>query len=226
VIRIPPDGQMEHGTRPVTDNSITIFQERSQDTRDVDAHNHTSYKIDTNGYIRSALALLLTTPLVFAPQATNNCSSSLANAAAMASHSQLKTSVTFLSCAVLVFLASLSCSLPVDSTSSDQAVIVNGTQVAIAAMADVFVYCRAHVSTTDDLHHYRLEWHDSQAPIPSWNSNVGVFSLGSGTHVPHSYLVFHNFIGANNAGTYTCKLFQGNDLVSSSAVTVSGSSVS
>nr|XP_027217137.1 uncharacterized protein LOC113809676 [Penaeus vannamei] len=146
------------------------------------------------------------------------------HSATMASHNQLKTSAMFLSGAVLLFLASLSCSLPVDSTSSDQAVIVNGTQVAIAPMADVFVYCRAHVSTTDDLHHYRLEWHDSQAPIPSWNSNVGVFSLGSGTHVPHAYLVFHNFNGANNAGTYTCKLFKGNHLVGSSAVTVSQSS--
>lgn len=38
------------GTRgtPPTDNTIIIFSERLQDTRDVDVHSHTSYEIDMN----------------------------------------------------------------------------------------------------------------------------------------------------------------------------------
>ena len=125
---------------------------------------------------------------------------------------------------VLSLVASVSLAVPVGSTSGDTAVIVNGTQVTVGHMADVFVYCRANVATTNQLHHYTLHWHNSNDDkLQPWGpGHTHLFSLGTGTHVAHSYLVFHNFNALIHAGDYTCKLLNTitNTIVSSSTISV------
>lgn len=118
---------------------------------------------------------------------------------------------------LVLCLASLSASLPTTYTS-DQVVIVNGTSVTVGFMDSAFVYCKAQVTTTDDLHHYRVQWRDpAGVVVPRWSRNAYFpFSLESNSHLLQSYLVFKTFLGVF-ADDYTCELVKNNIEVRSSA---------
>lgn len=122
-----------------------------------------------------------------------------------------------LSGAVAVCLASLAVALPTTHRSSAQAVIFNGTSVTIDYMDNAFVYCSAQVS--NELYRYQVEWRGpTGATVHRWSpGNSNVFSLDSTNHVPHSYLVFHTFLGVF-ADDYTCVLLYDNSEIRSTAV--------
>jgi hypothetical protein len=123
-------------------------------------------------------------------------------------------SVTLIFC-----LASLSASLPIRDTASPQAVIVNGTSVGTGFKQDTFLFCKCHVEDTGSLHLYHVMWQDLKGePVRRWSKEAKVFALGS-YHVPHSYLVFHDFSG-EVAGDYSCALYLQGSKIHSSTVTV------
>ena len=136
---------------------------------------------------------------------------------------QFTVRATSFSVALTFCLASLSASLPVRDTTSPQAVIVNGTSVGIGFMKNTFLFCKSHVEDTSSLHLYHVMWQDSKgAPVPTGSREAKVFALGRGYHVPHSYLVFHDFSG-EDAGDYSCALYLQGNKIHSSTVSVTES---
>lgn len=94
------------------------------------------------------------------------------------------------------------------SSAMDRVVVVN-----------TFLFCRAPVCTAYPLRRYKVLWTDGEGrPIPRRDHDAPVFTLGS-DHVPHSYLVFHDF-SPPSAGVYTCQLFREGSLAHSTSITV------
>ena len=107
------------------------------------------------------------------------------------------------------------------SSTPPQAVVVNGTQVNIGYMQEAFVFCMAQVEPSHQLHQVQVQWRRASAgPVHSWSQNNRfVFSLGGGSHLPHQYLVFHDFT-SEAAGDYTCGLLYEDSLAHSATLTV------
>lgn len=127
----------------------------------------------------------------------------------------------FITTAVVFFLTTLSASLTLHHKSFSQAVIVNGTSVDIGYMEQAFLFCKAKVMTVDNLHEYQVQWRNSTGdPVDRWsNNNCYIYSLGTGTHVPHSYLVLQYF-SSTYAGDYTCVLLHENYQVDAATIKV------
>ncbi|KAK7086799.1 hypothetical protein SK128_005477 [Halocaridina rubra] len=132
---------------------------------------------------------------------------------------------TVVKTAVLLLLAYFSASHPLDQQRIlGSPVIVNGTAVALKSYQNAFVYCKAEVSTSDNLHHVKIVWQDPAGNIISpWRANARVYVLGTGTHVPHSYLVFQDFT-STHAGMYTCLLKHEGENINTSTIEVQWSS--
>ncbi|XP_042892474.1 uncharacterized protein LOC122266712 [Penaeus japonicus] len=119
-------------------------------------------------------------------------------------------------CVWLLLAASLAAATPVGrSPSSAVPVIRNGTRLEISPAERTFVFCSAELEPIADLHHYQVAWRDSDGHALSQDPETPLFTLGRGTHVPHSYLVLAPF-GPDSAGEYSCVLFfRGREVASS-----------
>lgn len=105
------------------------------------------------------------------------------------------------------------------SSAVDRVVVVNGSCAEVDLMENTFLFCRAPVCTAYPLRRYKVLWTDGEGrPIPRRDHDAPVFTLGS-DHVPHSYLVFHDF-SPPSAGVYTCQLFHEGSLAHSTSITV------
>ncbi|XP_064094788.1 uncharacterized protein LOC135207121 [Macrobrachium nipponense] len=132
---------------------------------------------------------------------------------------------------LVLVVAAISASLPAlasaspvrDGTSpaSPSVVIVNGTSAEIGFMDNAFIYCRIQLPhAQDSLHHYRIEWHNSsEETVPTWSQDAHVYTLGSGSHVPHSYLVFQDFT-SRLSGDYSCSVKRNGVALSSRRIAV------
>ncbi|XP_068223602.1 uncharacterized protein [Palaemon carinicauda] len=104
--------------------------------------------------------------------------------------------------------------------STGTAEIVNGTEVSIAYMAEAFVYCFAEMANITNLHRYSIEWIDPEGvSVGPWNPDKWVFSLGRGSFLPHSYLIFSDF-SLMSAGNYSCLLRLDDNLIASSSINI------
>ncbi|XP_064094787.1 uncharacterized protein LOC135207118 [Macrobrachium nipponense] len=126
--------------------------------------------------------------------------------------------------AISVSLPSLASASPVrDGTSpaSTSVLIVNGTSAEIGYLDNAFIYCRIQLSQAQDfLHHYTIEWQNSSAEtVPTWSQDAHVYTIGRGSHVPHSYLVFQDFT-SSLSGNYSCSVKRNGVALSSSRIAV------
>ncbi|XP_068220103.1 uncharacterized protein [Palaemon carinicauda] len=134
------------------------------------------------------------------------------------------TKVMFVFATILASLTTLALASPVregTSPASPSVVIVNGTSADIGFMNNAFVYCRIQLPETHDfLHHYTIEWHNSLGnTVPTWRQDAHVYTLGRGSHVPHSYLVFQDFT-SSVSGDYSCSVKRNGVVLSSSRIAV------
>ncbi|KAK8406331.1 hypothetical protein O3P69_007196 [Scylla paramamosain] len=82
-------------------------------------------------------------------------------------------------------------------TVSMHPIIANGSRVAVSAMSEAFLFC-----WVDGASAQQVEWLDPlNVPLPHWSLEASRYQLGSGTHLPHAYLVFVDF---RQPGVYTC----------------------
>lgn len=122
---------------------------------------------------------------------------------------------------IVIFLATSSTSLCLHRETPAEVIIINGTWTVMDYLEDDFVFCEAEVSTTDDLHHYQVKWFDpSGQQVKRWSmDNNFVYYVGYGNHVPHTYLVFHDFL-STFAGDYTCVLLYDNMKIKSATISI------
>ncbi|KAK8406330.1 hypothetical protein O3P69_007195 [Scylla paramamosain] len=86
---------------------------------------------------------------------------------------------------------------PASDTVSTHPIIANGSRVAVSAMSEAFLFC-----WVDGASAHQVEWLDPlNVPLPHWSLEASRYQLGSGTHLPHAYLVFVDF---RQPGVYTC----------------------
>ncbi|XP_050707058.1 uncharacterized protein LOC126992391 [Eriocheir sinensis] len=116
----------------------------------------------------------------------------------MASRSSLALTVALavavaLSMPLMVFAAPAGPAAP-------QPVIANGSSVAVAPLAEAFLFCWVDAAAAVQ----EVEWRDAaDKPLPSWTPGADAFQLGRGRHLPHAYLVLADF-RQDLAGVYTC----------------------
>ncbi|KAG0711351.1 hypothetical protein GWK47_020773 [Chionoecetes opilio] len=87
---------------------------------------------------------------------------------------------------------------PRPATPALHPIIANGSSVAVPYMCEAFLFCSVAEPTC------QVQWRDpSNAPLPAWSPTASRYHLGSGKHLPHDYLVFHDFL-QEQEGLYTC----------------------
>ncbi|XP_050707061.1 uncharacterized protein LOC126992394 isoform X1 [Eriocheir sinensis] len=86
------------------------------------------------------------------------------------------------------------------AAAAPQPVIANGSSVAVAPLAEAFLFCWVDAAAAVQ----EVEWRDAaDKPLPSWTPGADAFQLGRGRHLPHAYLVLADF-RQDLAGVYTC----------------------